>query len=94
VKDNIVYYLAIVKVPGADAAFLKPEMTTHVRIVFSESNNVLLVPNAAIKFEGGTQVVYRVTGSDQVQKAGVTIGIRGEDHTEILSGVREGMKLP
>ena len=90
VKDNIVYYLAIVKVPGADAAFLKPEMTTHVRIVFSESNNVLVVPNAAIKFEGGKQVVYRLTGSNQVQKAGVTIGTRGEDHTEILSGVGEG----
>jgi multidrug efflux pump subunit AcrA (membrane-fusion protein) len=93
VKDNIVYYLAIVKVFGADAAFLKPEMTTHVRIVFFESSNVLTLPNAAIKFEGGRQVVYRVTGPNQVQRAEVTIGARGEEQTEILSGVKEGEEV-
>jgi multidrug efflux pump subunit AcrA (membrane-fusion protein) len=59
VKDNIVYYLAIVKVSQNDAQFLKPEMTTHIKIIFAEKTDILIVPNAAIKFEG-EQIAYKV----------------------------------
>jgi RND family efflux transporter MFP subunit len=89
VKDNIVYYLAIVRVSPEDALSLKPEMTTHVRVVFSEKEDILIAPNAAVKFERGKQMVYRVTGPNKVEKVDVTIGIRGEENTEILSGARE-----
>ncbi|MFZ5906963.1 MAG: efflux RND transporter periplasmic adaptor subunit [Nitrospirota bacterium] len=90
VKDNIVYYLAIVKVSQDDADFLKPEMTTHIKITFAEINDVLTVPNAAIKFEAGKQVVYRVTNPDTVEKAEIQTGLRGEDATEVISGIHEG----
>jgi multidrug efflux pump subunit AcrA (membrane-fusion protein) len=89
VKDNIVYYLAIVRVSPEDAASLKPEMTAHVRVIFAEKQDILIVPNAAVKFERGRQIVYRVTGPSQVEKLDVAIGIRGEEHTEILSGPSE-----
>lgn len=89
-KDNIVYYLAIVKVSKDDALFLKPEMTTHVKVIFAEKNNLLTAPNAAIKFERGKQIVYKVIGPDKVQKVEVQTGIRGEEKTEIISGVKEG----
>ncbi len=90
VKENIVYYLAIVKVPKADTQFLKPEMTTHVKIIFAEQNDITIAPNAAIKFEKGKQVAYKVTGENKVEKVDIKIGLRGEDNTEILSGAREG----
>ncbi len=93
VKDNIVYYLAIVKVDKKDVGFLKPEMTAHVKIIFSEKDNVLIVPNAAIKFEKGKQIAYKVLGRDRVEKTELKIGIRGEEKTEILSGVNEGDEL-
>jgi RND family efflux transporter MFP subunit len=93
VKDNIVYYLAIVTISGDDARALKPEMTTHVRVIFAEKQHILIAPNAAIKFERGKQVVYKVTGPDKVQQVPVTIGIRGEDHSEMLSGLQEGEEL-
>lgn len=90
VKENIVYYLAIVKVSKDDTLFLKPEMTTHIKIIFEEKSNILVAPNAAVKFEKGTQVAYKVTGPDKVQKVELKTGIRGEDKTEIISGVQEG----
>ena len=90
VKDNIVYYLAIVKVSKDDALFLKPEMTTHVKVIFAEKNDLLTVPNAAVKFEKGKQIVYEVTGPHEVRKIEVKTGIRGEERTEIISGLREG----
>lgn len=93
VKDNIVYYLATVKVSRDDAEFLKPEMTTHIKIAFAEKKDVLTVPNAAIKFETGKQVVYRVIAPDKVEKAEIQTGLRGEDATEVISGLRNGDML-
>ncbi|MFZ4439059.1 MAG: efflux RND transporter periplasmic adaptor subunit, partial [Syntrophales bacterium] len=94
VKENIVYYLSTVKVSPEDAGFLRPEMTTHVKIVTIEKSGVLTVPNAAVKFEKGRQIAYRVVkGPEKVEKAELKLGIRGEDRTEILSGVPEGTEL-
>jgi multidrug efflux pump subunit AcrA (membrane-fusion protein) len=93
VKDNIVYYLATVKVSRDDSEFLKPEMTTHIKIAFAEKKDVLTVPNAAIKFETGKQVVYRVTAPNKVEKVAIQTGLRGEDATEVISGLRDGDML-
>ncbi|MBU3932336.1 MAG: efflux RND transporter periplasmic adaptor subunit [Pseudomonadota bacterium] len=94
VKENIVYYLSTVEVSSNEARFLRPEMTTHVKIVTTEKTGVLTVPNAAIKFEKGRQIAYRVVkGPEKVEKAELKLGIRGEDRTEILSGVPEGTEL-
>jgi len=90
VKENIVYYLSTMKVSPEDAELLRPEMTTHVRIITEEKANILTAPNAAIKFERGKQVAYRVTGKNKVEKLEIKIGIRGEDKTEIFSGANEG----
>lgn len=90
IKDNIVYYLAIMSISREDAAFLKPEMTTHVKVIFEEKKDVLTAPNAAIKFEEGKQVAYKVVGQNKVEKLELKTGLRGEDLTEILSGAQEG----
>lgn len=90
VKENIVYYLSTMQVAPEDAALLKPEMTTHVRIITEEKKDILTAPNAAVKFERGKQVAYKVTGKNKVEKLTLKIGIRGEDKTEILSGAAEG----
>jgi multidrug efflux pump subunit AcrA (membrane-fusion protein) len=90
IKDNIVYYLAIVKVTKDDTHFLKPEMTTHIKIIFDEKNDIIIAPNAAIKFEEGKQIAYKVIGPNRVQKVELKTGIRGEENTEIISGIKEG----
>jgi multidrug efflux pump subunit AcrA (membrane-fusion protein) len=94
VKENIVYYLSTVMVSPADALLLRPEMTTRVKIVTTEKSSVLTVPNAAVKFEKGSQVVYRtVKGPQKVEKVELKLGIRGEERTEILSDITEGTEL-
>jgi multidrug efflux pump subunit AcrA (membrane-fusion protein) len=90
VKDNITYYLAIVNISSEDAAFLKPEMTSYVRVVIDEKRDVLVVPNAAVKFEEGRQIAYKVIGPKKVEKVWLNTGIRGEEKTEILSGLSAG----
>jgi len=89
IKDNIVYYLAIVKIDPKDTDFLRPEMTTHVRIIVEEKTNVLVVPNNAVRFEEGKTVVY-LKGKDKTEARQVTLGIRDDKFTEILKGLTEG----
>jgi len=89
VKENIVYYLATLKLPPEDASYLRPEMTTHVKIISEEKKDVLSVPNASVKYEAGRQVVYRIIGKEKVEPVEVKTGIVGEDYTEIVSGLRE-----
>jgi multidrug efflux pump subunit AcrA (membrane-fusion protein) len=94
VKENIVYYLSTVTVSPEDARSLRPEMTTHVKIVTTEKEGVLTVPNGAVKFDRGRQIAYRtVKGPRRVEKVELTLGIRGEERTEILSGPAEGTEL-
>jgi RND family efflux transporter MFP subunit len=93
IKDNIVYYLAIVKIDPKDAALLRPEMTTHVRIIVEEKTNVLVVPNNAVRFEEGRNVVYINKGKAKPERRTITLGIRDDVFTEIISGIVEGERI-
>ena len=92
VKENIVYYLAIVKIPPEDALILKPDMTAHARIIIREKSDVLVVPNEAIVFEGGRFFVF-VKKGEKTEKRPVVLGIRDDQSTEIVSGLSEGEKI-
>ncbi len=92
-KDNIVYFLAIAEVPVEDASLLKSDMTTHVKVIYEEKKEILTVPNAAVKFEEGKQIAYRVLGEGKVEKAELKTGIRGEDKTEVITGIKEGEEI-
>ncbi|MCX7991770.1 MAG: efflux RND transporter periplasmic adaptor subunit [Proteobacteria bacterium] len=92
VKENIVYYLAIVKIKPDDAILLKPDMTAHVKIFTETKNNVLIIPNEAIKFEGGDYIVYLGDEKKPVTKK-IKVGIRDENNTEVLEGLSEGDEI-
>jgi RND family efflux transporter MFP subunit len=93
IKDNIVYYLAIVKIDPKDTELLRPEMTTHVRIIVEEKKDVLVVPNNAVRFEEGKNVVYVNKGKEKQERRTVTPGIRDDNFTEIISGIAEGERI-
>jgi HlyD family secretion protein len=92
IKENVVYYLAILKIDPKDTVFLKPEMTTHVRIIIDEKTGVIIVPNGAVRFEDGKNVVY-VKLKEKIERKAVTTGIRDDRFTEIISGLNEGERV-
>lgn len=68
-------------------------MTLDADIQTTRLDNVLTVPNAAIKpYEGGKAV--RVVGEDhEPEFVPVEIGVKGEERTQILSGIEEGQEI-
>lgn len=68
---------------------LKSGMFARVVLPEAKKENVLTVPNEAIKIENSTSIVYTVA-EGAVKKVPVTTGLSDEKFTEILSGLKAG----
>jgi RND family efflux transporter MFP subunit len=92
VKDNVVTYQVTIELDKYPAGLLKPQMTADVHISLGKRQNVLLVPNQAVKQKrGGSQVVVLKEGKADVRP--VKTGVSDEDSTEIVSGIQDGEKV-
>ncbi|NPA53090.1 MAG: efflux RND transporter periplasmic adaptor subunit [Aquificae bacterium] len=89
VKQNIVYYMSIVKVKPEYTKYLRPEMTVYAKIITGEKDNALLIPNEALKYEKGKQYVYKIVNGKPV-KTYIKTGWMDEKYTEVLEGLKEG----
>lgn len=94
-------YTVIVDVSNEDLR-LKPGMTATMTIFTQDKQNVLLVPNEALRFSpSGNRQTYENTGvwkkadrKSLPQRVDVTIGIIGAKKTEITSGdIQEGDRI-
>lgn len=92
IRDNIVYYKALVTVDRDQALSLRPEMTTQCRIVVDTRKDVLSVPNQALKWVAGKQTVFVVDKSqpDGVRRVEPKLGLPGLERSEVLEGLAEG----
>ncbi|WP_428566129.1 MAG: efflux RND transporter periplasmic adaptor subunit [Solidesulfovibrio sp. DCME] len=93
IRDNIVYYQALVRLDPKESARLRPEMTTQCQIVVQEKKGVLVIPNAALKWIGNRQVVFAVGEGDAVREVQPGLGLEGLNETEVTSGLTPGEKV-
>jgi RND family efflux transporter MFP subunit len=87
-EQNVVEYDVVIEIDDTHG-LLKPDMTANVTIMMDAREDVLTVPNAAIRREGGRRVVY-VAENGQFTPKAVEMGLRDASYTEILSGVEAG----
>ena len=92
IRDNIVYYRALVKLPETSAAKLRPEMTTQCRVIVESKDKVLIIPNNAIKWVNDEQVVYLQTPGGH-KTLHPKLGLVGPDVSEVLSDLKAGDKV-
>ncbi|MHC1790151.1 efflux RND transporter periplasmic adaptor subunit [Solidesulfovibrio sp.] len=90
IRDNIVYYQALVRLDPVESAKLRPEMTTQCQILVQEKKGVLVIPNAALKWIGDRQVVFVVTPQGGVREVQPRLGLEGLNETEVLEGLSAG----
>jgi HlyD family secretion protein len=93
IRDNIVYYQALVGISPEQAELLRPEMTTQVQIVVAEKADVLLIPNNALKWVDGRQVVFVQSPDGAVRQVPPNLGLAGVTHSEMTEGLAEGEKV-
>lgn len=68
---------------------VKPGMTASVQVVVDKAENVLELPSSAVQTQGGQSFVNVKNGKTEERRSVVT-GLKGDDTTEIVSGVKEG----
>ena len=83
---GIVDFTVTVELTDADTA-VKPGMTAAVNIVVDEINDVLLVPNRAVRVVEGERVVYVLkNGNPMPQAITVVLGASSETVSEVVDG--------
>lgn len=93
VRENIVYYRALVTVSAEQAELLRPEMTTQVQIVVAEKQDALRLPNAALKWVDGRQLVFVQQADGSVRQVVPELGLVGVSHSEVIGGLQAGEKV-
>ena len=81
-----------VRVP-APPAFLKPDMTVSVDLTVASKTRVLTVASDAIRGAATPAPWVLAVAGGRLARRNVTLGIRGEGHTEIVSGLDEGAEV-
>lgn len=84
-------YLIKIKIDNKDG-LLKSGMFARVMLPAEKKDNIIVVPNEAIKVENGVFYVYTVNG-DLVKKVAVETGISNDTHTEVLNNISENTKI-
>ncbi len=64
-------------------------MSTSAAVITDTKQNVLLVPNAAVKSQGGAYYVEMPDSTTPIRQS-VEVGISNDTMTEITSGLKEG----
>lgn len=91
IQQGVVTYNVRVDLVSTKLA-VKPGMTANADIVVARKEDVLLVPNRAVRSSGGRRVV-EVPGEEGPKEVPVEVGLRNESMTEILSGLSEGQQV-
>lgn len=89
---GVVTYLVTINIEPPDDVVLRPGMSANGSIVVDEIDNVLIVPNWAIRLdrETGDAFVNLKKSETEIEEVVVQIGLRNESISEIISGLKAG----
>ena len=90
--NNVVNYVAVVDIVGAEELEIRPEMTARVDFALERRADVVTVPRSALLREDGETFVA-VRTADGWRKTPVRIGLATPQHVEIVAGLDEGAAI-
>lgn len=77
---------------AAPDARVKSGLTANITITVAHKDDALLVPTSAVIRRGDQSYVLRASASGD-ELVPVTLGLEGQDSTEVLTGVQEGDRI-
>jgi HlyD family secretion protein len=94
VDQGVVTYNARIDFDPGDLP-LRPGMTVTADIIIQRLENVLLVPNWAVRFDraSGQAFVNILTEAETLQEIPVALGLRGSAFSQVIAGLEEGQTV-
>ena len=87
--QGVVSFPVVVEILNGDEA-IRPGMTAAVNIVVEKIENVVLIPNRAVRVRDGQRVVYLIKGGE-VEIVDVSLGATSDQYSQMIDGdVTEG----
>ncbi len=83
---------AMIKVPNANG-LLKPDMNATVKVHYTEPEQYITVPSAAVVFDRSRNFVMVFRDKNDIETREVTVYRALDDKTYITSGLKEGEKV-
>jgi HlyD family secretion protein len=90
--SGVITYYVTIRLDRVDPR-LKDGETARAAVTTAERNNVLSVPNAAIRRQGDADIVVVVDPNGRQRIVTIKAGLVGADRTEVLSGLSEGQRV-
>lgn len=92
IVDNVVNYVTLIEIGPSEGKILRPEMTATVNIYLESREDVLTLPNGAVR-RGSEGVFAYVLSSQGPQRRAITTGYRGREFTEVAEGLVQGEEV-
>jgi RND family efflux transporter MFP subunit len=92
VTQGVVTYNATISFDSLDPR-IKPGMSVSASIITGVKQDVIIVPNSAVKTQNGANYVDVLNSGTTPQQVTVQIGAVNNTSTEIVSGLNEGDKV-
>ena len=92
IVDNVVNYVTLIRIGPTEGKILRPEMTTTVNIVLEGREDVLTLPNGAVRRDSEGVFAY-VPGPGGLERRAILTGYRGRDYTEVVEGLEAGEEV-
>ncbi len=89
--QGVVNYEVKIEVQPTNAP-IKPGMTANANIEVARKDNVLLIPNRAIRASANKRLIT-ILDNGQPKEVAVNLGLSNDQETEVLSGVSEGTRV-
>ncbi|MBI3536212.1 MAG: efflux RND transporter periplasmic adaptor subunit, partial [Chloroflexi bacterium] len=90
--QGVVNYVVTLTLNPGDVP-VKIGMTANASIVVGRKDDVLLVPNRAVRANGAKRFVAIQKSPDVVEEVEVKLGLANDQETEVISGLQEGQQL-
>ncbi|MGD8868305.1 MAG: efflux RND transporter periplasmic adaptor subunit [Gemmatimonadales bacterium] len=92
VQDAVVNYVTVVEIADSQGKVLRPEMTATVNILLESRDDVLAIPNTAVRRDRTGTYAFAIEQGSRVRQE-IRVGYRGRDYTEIIQGLKEGDRV-
>jgi len=93
VSQGVVTYDLNIAFDSEDEKRIKQGMSISAVIITKAKQNVLLVPNSAIKYQDDINYVEILSNDNAVEHKQVEIGLSNDIYTEIINGIQAGDKV-
>jgi len=93
VQQGVVNYAVQIQVDPAQAAGIRPGMTATASIVVAQRDDVLVVPNRALRTQGRNRTVEVMDAEGKSATRQVQTGLANDQLTEVLNGLQPGDRV-